>query len=78
MFSFNFSFSFFLIINRSGVLLTFVSNDRMSNALDAGKTTGHNVVDEAKGFIEQTVKVNMQGLAYYCWPIGRQFFPDSM
>lgn len=40
----------------SGVLLTFVCNDRMSDALDAFKTTGNNVVDEAVGYIGQTVK----------------------
>lgn len=40
----------------SGVLLTFVCNDRMSNSLDAFKTTGNNVIDEAKGFIGRTLK----------------------
>ena len=46
------------VINRSGVLLTFVCNDRMSNALDAFKTTGNNVIDEAKGFMQQTLTVH--------------------
>ena len=44
--------------SRTGVLLTFVCNDRMSDTTDKMKDTTYGILDELTGFINDTVKVS--------------------
>ena len=53
-------FSVFLLcfITSTGVLLTFVCNDRMSETVDEMDSTASGILDEAISFINRTVKVS--------------------
>ena len=50
-------------ISSTGVLLTFVCNDRMSDTVDELEITSNGIINEAISFVNRTVGVS---LTHYC------------
>ena len=56
--SYSFQYFFLCFINSTGVLLTFVCNDRMSETVDEMDSTSRGILNEAISFINRTVGVS--------------------
>ena len=55
---YSFQYLFLCFITSTGVLLTFVCNDRMSETVDEMDSTARGILDEAISFINRTVGVS--------------------
>ena len=74
----SFQYFFLCFITSTGVLLTFVCNDRMSETVDEMDSTSRGILDEAISFINRTVGVSYIFIIT-CWGYGDPMFkaPNS-